>query len=118
MAINNTVTLIGNMGAEARIIKTEENSFAAISLATTDSYKDDKGEWQDKETIWHNILIFIPNVIEVAKSLKIGSRIQVTGALSYRPFEVVNGEGEIITKKEPSVIASKIELAPLAKKKQ
>ena len=37
MAINNTVTLIGNMGAEARIIKTEENSFAAISLATTDS---------------------------------------------------------------------------------
>lgn len=116
MAINNTVTLIGNMGTEARIIETEGNTFIAFSLATTDSYKDGEDNWQNKETIWHNVLVFGSKTMEVAKSLKKGSRIQLTGSLSYRPFEVVNGDGEVITKKEASVIARRIELAPLAKK--
>lgn len=117
MAQNNTVILIGNMGSEARIIKTEGRDFVGFSLATTDSYKDDKGEWQEKETVWHNILAFNPKVVEMLKAFKKGSRLTVTGSLSYRPFEVVNGDGEVITKKEASIIVSKIELTPLVKKK-
>lgn len=116
MSINNTVTLIGNMGSEARIIETEESRFAAFSIATTDSYKTEAGEWQNKETIWHNILAFNPVVIEVVKNLKKGTRLKITGSLSYRPFEVVNGEGEVITKMEASIIAGKVEHAPLVKK--
>lgn len=118
MTYNNTVTLTGNMGSEARIIETEESRFAAFSIATTDSHKTEAGEWQEKDTIWHNILVFNPKVIEIAKSLKKGTRIEVTGALSYRPFEVANGDGEVITKKEASIIAGKIEQAPLVKKKK
>lgn len=118
MSINNTVTLIGNMGSEARIIETEENRFAAFSIATTDSYKTEAGEWQEKDTIWHNVLVFNPKVIEIVKNLKTGTRIEVTGALSYRPFEVVSGDNEVITKKEASIIAGKIEQAPLVKKKK
>jgi single-strand DNA-binding protein len=106
------------MGSEARIITTEENHFAAFSLATTDSYKDESGEWQDKETIWHSILAFNPVVIEVVKNLKKGTRLKITGSLSYRPFEVMNGEGEIITKKEAAIIAAQVEQAPLVKKKK
>lgn len=117
MAINNTVTLTGNLGAEARIYETEERRFAAFSMATTDTYQDKDGEWQEKETVWHNVLVFSPAVIEVAKSVKKGTRVKVTGSLSYRPFEVVNGDGEAITKKEATVIAGKVELAPLTKKK-
>lgn len=117
MATNNTVILTGNMGSEARIIETEGSRFAAFSLATTDSYKDESGQWQEKDTIWHNILTFNPRVIELVKSLKKGTRIEVTGSLSYRPFEVVTGEGELITKKETSIIAGKIEQMPLIKKK-
>ncbi len=116
MAFNNTVTLTGNLGSEARIVATEENTFAAVSLATTDSYKDEQGEWHDKQTLWHNILAFNPRVIEELKALKKGTRIQVTGSLSYRPFEVVNGDGEVITKKEASIVAGKVELAALPKK--
>lgn len=118
MAYNNTVTLTGNMGSEARIIETEENRFAAFSLATTDSYKDEAGEWHDKETIWHSILVFNPVVIEVVKNLKKGTRLKITGSLSYRPFEVMNGEGEVITKKEASILAAKVEQAPLVKKQR
>lgn len=117
MAINNTAILTGNMGSEARIIETEGNRFAAFSLATTDSYKDDNDQWHEKETVWHNILVFNPKVIEMVKSLKKGTRLQITGALSYRPFEVVNGDGEVFTKKEASIVAGKVEQAPLVKKK-
>lgn len=106
------------MGSEARILTTESNSFAAFSLATTDSYKDEQEQWQDKETIWHNILLFSPQLIEMVKQLKTGTRLTATGGLSYRPFEVVNGDGEIITKKEASIVARQIELAPLVKKQR
>ena len=116
MAINNTVKLTGNMGSEVRIIETEENTFASVSLATTDSYKDEEGNWQDKTTLWHNIIAFSPTIIEALKSLKSGTRIEVTGSLSYRPFEVQDGNGKVITKKEASVIVYKVEQAPLAKK--
>lgn len=116
MAYNNTVILTGNLGSEARIIATEEYTFAAVSLATTDSYQDKEGNWQEKDTIWHSVLAFSPRVIEELKALKKGTRIKVTGSLSYRPFEVVDGEGQIITKKEASVIAGKIEMAALPKK--
>lgn len=118
MALNNNLTLIGNMGSEARIIVTESTTFAAFSLATTDSYKDEQDQWQDKETVWHNILLFSPRLIEIVKNLKTGTRITLTGSLSYRPFEVVNGDGEVITKKEASIIGRQIELAPLVKKRQ
>lgn len=116
MAINNTVTLIGNIGREADIIKTENTTFAAVSIATTDSYKDENDQWQELETVWHNVIAFSPVLVEVLKNLKKGTRIEVTGSLSYRPYQVML-DGKEITKKEASVIARKIEQAPLVKKK-
>lgn len=93
-------------------------SLLCFYTPTTDNYQDDTGQWQNKETIWHNILAFNPRVIEQIKALKSDTRVQITGSLWYRPFEVVNGEGEVITKKEASIVARKVELAPLVKKSQ
>ena len=118
MANNNTVTLIGNMGSEVRIEKSNKDGreFAAVSIATTDSYKDDNDQWHEKETIWHSVVVFSPKVIEILKSLKKGTRVKVTGSISYRPYDVVDGDGEVITKKEASIIAYRVEHAPLVKK--
>jgi len=116
MAINNTVTLTGNMGSEVEVIETDHTTFAAIRIATTDSYKDtETDKWIDLETLWHNVIAFNPKVIETLKSLKTGSRIEVTGGLSYRPYKVML-EGREITKQEASVVARKVELKPLIKK--
>jgi single-stranded DNA-binding protein len=115
MAINNTVILTGNTGAEAQVIETGTTTFAAVGLATTDSYQDEEGNWKDLETIWHDVITFNPKIIQVLKSLKTGSRIKVTGSLSYRPYEVMI-EDKKIQKKEASIIAKKVEMAPLAKK--
>lgn len=124
MAINNSVTLIGNLGSEVRIIETEGKLFASVSLATTDSYKDGNDQWQQKETAWHNVIAFSPFVIEILKKLKEGSRLEVIGSLSYRDFHALDDEGNVlvtkegkpIMKKEASIIARKVSLAPLGKK--
>lgn len=118
MAYNNTVKLFGNMGSEAKIIEKDGKLMAAFSLATTDSYLDEDGNWQQKETVWHNVLIFSPYVIQQVKSLKTGSRIELDGSLSYRPFATVLDDGQCIDKKEASIIAHQIELRPLVKKSQ
>ena len=118
MALNNTAILTGNMGAEAKIIEKEEKSFATFSLATTDSYKNEKEEWVDKETLWHDILVFSPSLIEQVKTFKKGTRLKVTGSISYRPFETKLEDGRTVKKNEASIIAKKIDLAPLAKKVQ
>lgn len=118
MAINNTVTLIGNTGSEVKIIETESKTFAAFSLATTDSYKDkETEEWKDKETVWHDVVVFNPKLIEALKAFKKGTRLEIIGSLSYRAFQVKD-EDKVITKREASIIANKIEQAPLVKKNQ
>ncbi len=113
MTINNTVTLAGNIGKEPRIIEDVKNPFAAFSLATTDTYKDKEGNWQDKETVWHEVITFSHKLIEKAKALGTKDRIQVTGSLTYRFFDAVVGEGKTVKKKEATIVARKIEDAPL-----
>lgn len=116
MAINNSIILTGNLGAEAKIIETDNATFASIRLATTDSYKDEeKGEWVDLDTIWHDVVAFNPVVIQALKSFKTGTRVRIEGALNYRPYQIMY-EGKEITKKEASIVARKVELAPLVKK--
>jgi len=115
MAINNTVILTGNMGAKPRIIEKDNSTFAAFSLATTDSYKDKEGEWKDRETVWHDVVAFSPKLIEQIKELDTKDRITVTGSLSYRFSEVAGKNDEVIKKMETSIIARKIEESPLIK---
>ena len=118
MAINNTIKLIGTTGSEVKVIENEGKTFAAFSLATTDSYKDKATEeWKDKETIWHDVIVFNPKVIEQLKAFKKGTRLEIVGSLSYRDFKVQD-EGKVITKKEAKIIANKVEQAPLVKKTQ
>jgi single-strand DNA-binding protein len=118
MAINNTVKLTGNLGSEAKFIEKEGNSFAVFSLATTDSYKEkDSEEWKEKETVWHDIIVFNPHLIEEVKSLKKGTRIEIVGSLSYKEH-TFNDNGKEFKRREAKIIANKLEQAPLVKKDQ
>ncbi len=112
----NTVTLIGNTGGEVRTVETGEKTFATFSIATTDSYQDDSGNWKSKEPVWHSILAFQPALVATLKSYKTGTRLRVTGELSYRPFEVQLPDGQTVTKREASIVALTVEQAPLVKK--
>ena len=116
MAINNTVKLTGNLGSEATIIDNDGKNFAAFSIATTDSYKDkETEEWKDKETVWHDVIVFNPKIIEEVKALKKGSRVEIIGSLSYREFNIKDDDKNI-KKKEAKIIVNMLELAPLVRK--
>lgn len=112
MALNNRVELEGNLGKDTRIVEKGGKQFAALSMATTDSYKDEKGEWHNRETVWHNILIFRPTAITFAKDFKKGDRVRVVGSISYRPYEKPDGYKIM----EAVIIGSYIEKAELTSK--
>ncbi len=116
MARNNHVEITGNMGSEARITEANGKPMAAVSIATMDSYKDKEDEWRTKETVWHVVLIFNPKIIEQIKDLESGTRLKITGELSYRPFKTLTNQGEEVTKQECSIIAKTLEEAPLVAK--
>ena len=113
---NNQVKLTGNFTQEARVIKKDDKEFVAVSIATTDSYKDDDG-WHDKEPVFHNnIITFNKVAMGIAKSLKTGSRVEVNGSLSYRRKEHEGKNKTKIITYEATIIADKIEQKPLFKK--
>jgi single-strand DNA-binding protein len=109
MAQNNRVELTGNLGKDPRIIEKDGKQFAALSVATTDSYKDEGGTWQNRESIWHNVLIFRPTTITFTKDFKKGDRVKIVGSLSYRAQEKADGYKVY----EAVIIGSYIEAAEL-----
>jgi len=113
MSKNNNVELIGNIGAKARIITNTKSPFAAFSIATKDSYKDKDGNWKDKEAAWHDVITFNPKLIEQAKGIETKDRIKVTGFLTYRFFDAVEQGDKTSKKRVVSIVAEKIESAPL-----
>jgi len=50
----NQAQLIGRLGKDPEIKTGENYTLATFSLATSESYKDKSGEWQE-QTEWHNI---------------------------------------------------------------
>ena len=117
MAYNNTVILTGNLGSEARIHEQDNSkSFATVSIATQDSYQDENDNWIQKDSIWHDLIIFSPQVVAAVQNLKTGTRVKITGSLSYQDFETVLDDGRSVNKRQASIIVGKLELAPLVKK--
>ncbi|PCI96053.1 MAG: single-stranded DNA-binding protein [Flavobacteriales bacterium] len=84
----NKVILTGNLGADPKVNKSEKNgnSFTTFSLATTENWKNDKGEKQSK-TEWHNIIANGKTGELAEKYLKKGSKIYLEGKLRYSSKE-------------------------------
>jgi len=108
MSNNNRVELSGHLGADPKVIGKDDKTFLVLRLATTDSYPVGQGEevkWKDRETIWHDVLVFKPATAHFARDLKKGDRVQITGAISYRPFKDAEG----YTRRQANIVASFIE---------
>ena len=117
MAINNEALLTGNLGNEATFHEDKKgNLFTAFSLATTDSYKDDKNEWKNREVVWHSILTYNSKLIQLMKSLKKGVRLEVKGGLIYKDTPHKIKGGKEIKLRQASILAWAITPKPLAVK--
>lgn len=110
MAINCKIELNGYLGNDPKTATSGGKSFVVLRVATTDSYpvKDEKtGEikWKDKETVWHDVLVFKPQATHHARDLKKGDAVTITGGLAYKPFKDASG----FTKRQASIIANFVE---------
>jgi single-strand DNA-binding protein len=94
----NRVTLIGNLGQDPEI-RYLDNGVAVgrFSLATTDSYRDKDGNWQDRPTEWHNIVVWRYLAERAEKDLKKGMTVYVEGEINYRTYQDKDGHEKKIT---------------------
>jgi single-strand DNA-binding protein len=105
MASVNKVILIGNLGKDPEIRHISEgNAVANFSLATSESYKDKNGEWQEN-TVWHNIVAW-RYLAEKAQRLKKGNTVYIEGKITNRSYDDKDGVKRYITEIVADTITS------------
>ena len=105
-AMKNTVQLIGNVGNDPEI-KTFEGGkkLANLTIATNDSYKNDKGE-RVEQTEWHRVVAWGKTAEIIEKFVTKGIQVGLEGKLTNRSYDDKNGEKRYITE----VVVSEIML--------
>jgi len=82
----NKVILLGRAGKDPEVHILRSGTLVNLSLATSDRYKDNRGEWQER-TEWHN-LVGYQRIGEILRDyVQKGSRIYVEGVLRTRSWE-------------------------------
>ena len=98
----NKIFLIGNLGKDPKVHKTEEKQVAFLSVATNENWIKN-GEKQ-QHTDWHDVVIFREQDISfVSKYLKKGDQVLIEGKLKHR---LVANEDGTNTKVSEVVIAN------------
>jgi len=83
----NKVLLVGRTGSDADVRYTTKGmAIATISVATTETRKDGKGEFQDS-TEWHRVVIFGKIAEFTENYVKKGALIYVEGRLQTRQWD-------------------------------
>jgi len=93
----NKVILIGNLGRDPEVRYLEGNvAVAKFSVATNESYKDKKGDWQTV-TEWHDVVAWRALAERAEKQLKKGSQIFIEGKLTHRKYQDKDGIDRYVT---------------------
>jgi len=96
-ALKNKVQLIGNLGNDPDIRVTENGKkWARFSMATSDSYRNAKGE-KITETQWHNLVVWGKLAEIVEKYVGKGKEIAIEGRLVTRTYNDKDGNKKYIT---------------------
>lgn len=108
MARNNSVELLGHLGADPKSYDKNGKVFIVLNIATSDSYAiEENGEtkWKERDPVWHDVLVFRPTAAHYTRELKKGDRVRISGEISYRPFKDAEGNN----RKQASIVATFIE---------
>jgi single-strand DNA-binding protein len=95
----NKVILIGNLGADPEIRRTQDGRpIANLRLATSESWKDKTSGERKEKTEWHRVVIFNENLCRIAEQyLKKGSKVYIEGALQTRKWQDQSGQDRYST---------------------
>jgi single-strand DNA-binding protein len=95
----NKVCLLGNLGADPEIRRTQGgNAVASFSIATAETWRDKNSGEKKEKTDWHNIVIWNEGLCKVAEQyLKKGSKVYIEGKLQTRKWQHQDGSDRYTT---------------------
>ncbi|MGV7217607.1 single-stranded DNA-binding protein [Bradyrhizobium sp. UFLA05-112] len=89
----NKVILVGNLGKDPEIRRTQDGRpIANLSVATSETWRDKATGERKEKTEWHRVVIFNEGLAKVAEQyLKKGAKVYVEGALQTRKWTDQSG---------------------------
>ena len=95
----NKVILIGNLGADPEIKRTQDGRpIANLSVATSESWRDKNTGERKEKTEWHRVVIFNEGLCKIAENyLKKGSKVYLEGQLQTRKWQDQSGQDKYST---------------------
>lgn len=95
----NKVILIGNLGADPEIRRTQDGRpIANLTVATSESWRDKNSGERREKTEWHRVCIFNEGLCKIAENyLKKGSKVYLEGQLATRKWQDQTGADKYST---------------------
>ena len=93
MAAVNKAILVGNLGKDPEVRRTQDGRpIANLSVATSESWRDKATGERKEKTEWHRVVIFNEGLAKVAEQyLKKGSTVYLEGQLQTRKWTDKDG---------------------------
>lgn len=93
----NKVIIVGNLGQNPEVkYMPNGNAVTNISVATSESWKDQQGQLQER-TEWHRIVMFRKLAEIAGQYLTKGSQVYIEGKLQTRKWQDQNGQDRYTT---------------------
>src|SRR5437763_12976738 len=95
----NKVILIGNLGADPEIRRTQDGRpIANLRIATSENWRDKATGERKEKTEWHRVVIFSEGLCRVAEQyLKKGAKVYIEGQLQTRKWQDQSGQDKYST---------------------
>ena len=95
----NKVILVGNLGADPEIRRTQDGRpIANLNIATSETWRDRNSGERKEKTEWHRVVIFNEGLCKVAEQyLKKGAKVYIEGALQTRKWQDQSGQDRYST---------------------
>lgn len=95
----NKVILIGNLGADPEIRRTQDGRpIANLNIATSETWRDRNSGERKEKTEWHRVVIFNEGLCKVAEQyLKKGAKVYIEGQLQTRKWQDKDGQDKYST---------------------
>ena len=95
----NKVILIGNLGKDPEIRRTQDGRpIANLRVATTETWRDKTSGERREKTEWHSVVIFNEGLCRIAEQyLKKGAKVYLEGALQTRKWQGQDGQDRYST---------------------
>ena len=95
----NKVILLGNVGADPEIRRTQDGRpIANLRIATSESWRDRTSGERKEKTEWHSVVVFNEGLCKVIEQyVKKGAKLYIEGALQTRKWQDQTGNDRYST---------------------